>query len=114
MKTRQLKDLVSVGPAILADFEMLGVHSVAALAKRKPESLYRDLCRKTGTRQDPCVLDTFRAAVEQARDPRLPFEKCQWWYWSRVRKAAAVSEGYASGRKLTGAGNVTRRRRNGS
>jgi hypothetical protein len=24
--------------------------------------------------------------VAQARDPRLPAEQCQWWYWSRHRK----------------------------
>ena len=26
------------------------------------------------------------AAVAQARDPQLPVEQCQWWYWSRKRK----------------------------
>jgi hypothetical protein len=25
--------------------------------------------------------------VVQAKDPRLPAEQCQWWYWSRVRKS---------------------------
>jgi hypothetical protein len=25
--------------------------------------------------------------VAQAVDPRLPAEKCQWWYWSKIRKA---------------------------
>jgi hypothetical protein len=24
--------------------------------------------------------------VAQARDPQLPVERCQWWYWSRERK----------------------------
>lgn len=84
---RKLKDLVSVGPAFLKDFAMLGIETVEQLAKRDPEKLYLELCRKTGARQDPCVLDTFRAAVEQARDPNLPPEKCVWWYWSGVRKA---------------------------
>jgi hypothetical protein len=27
--------------------------------------------------------------VAQARNPRLPAQKCQWWYWSRKRKSAA-------------------------
>ena len=86
---RQLQDLVSVGPAIRRDLAKLGVHSVADLARRDPERLYRELCRKTRTRQDPCVLDVFRAAVAQARDPGLPIEQCVWWYWSRRRKEAA-------------------------
>lgn len=88
---RKLEDLVSVGPAIRADFELLGIHTVAWLAQHEPEALYDELCRKTGKRQDPCVLDTFRAAIEQARDPYLPPEKCRWWYWSRVRKALSKS-----------------------
>ncbi len=84
---RQLKDLVSIGPAMLRDFEMLKIHSVANLAKADPRRMYQKLCRLTGERQDPCVLDVFRSAVAQAKNPRLSAEKCQWWYWSRVRKA---------------------------
>lgn len=83
----QLKDLGSIGPAMLRDFEMLGIHSVAQLARQEPKELYQQLCRLTGQRQDPCVLDTFRAAVAQARDPELPPAQRQWWYWSRLRKA---------------------------
>jgi hypothetical protein len=25
--------------------------------------------------------------VAQARNPLLPAQKCQWWYWSHLRKA---------------------------
>jgi hypothetical protein len=28
--------------------------------------------------------------VAQARNPLLPAEQCQWWYWSRQRKAGHV------------------------
>ncbi|OFW07428.1 MAG: hypothetical protein A3H96_05510 [Acidobacteria bacterium RIFCSPLOWO2_02_FULL_67_36] len=68
------------------DFSRLGVNSVEQLARRSPKRLYDELCRRTGQRQDPCVLDTFRAAVAQAQDPDLPIEYCVWWFWSRVRK----------------------------
>lgn len=88
---RKLRDLISVGPAIAADFALLGINSVAELAEHEPEALYKKLCRKTGVRQDPCVLDVFCAAVAQARDPKLPLEKCKWWYWSGVRKKSAPS-----------------------
>ena len=84
---RRLEDLVSIGPAMLRDFELLGIRSVKQLSRHKPESLYEKLCRVTGKSQDICVLDTFRAAVAQARNPQLPAEQCQWWYWSRQRKA---------------------------
>jgi hypothetical protein len=83
---RQLQDLISVGPAMLRDFELLGIRSVAQLSRRDPRKLYETLCRRTGQRQDVCVLDVFSAAVAQARDPLLPAEQSQWWYWSRKRK----------------------------
>ena len=83
---QQLGDLISIGPAMLRDFELLRIRSVTQLALQSPENLYAKLNRLTGRRQDPCVLDTFCAAVAQAKNPRLPAEKCQWWYWSRKRK----------------------------
>ena len=85
-KGRKLKDLISIGPAMLRDFELLGIRSVAALARQNPRQMYEKMERATGQRQDPCVLDTFCAAVAQARNPRLGAEKCQWWWWSRKRK----------------------------
>jgi hypothetical protein len=84
--TRKLSDLISVGPAMLRDFEILGVGSVSQLARRNPERLYESLCRVAPQHQDICCLDVFRAAVAQARDPQLPIDQCQWWYWSRKRK----------------------------
>ena len=84
---RHLQDLTSVGQTFVRDFELLGVRSVAQLARRNPEKLYEGLCRATGRTQDLCCLDVFRAAVAQAQNPRLPEAQRQWWYWSRQRKA---------------------------
>jgi hypothetical protein len=84
---RRLKDLVSVGPAMVRDFELLGIRNVSQLARRKPPRLYENLCRAKGQRQDICCLDVFSAAVAQARNPLLPAAQRQWWYWSRLRKA---------------------------
>ncbi len=85
---RQLDDLSGIGPAMLADFRLLGIQSVEQLKDCEPRVLYDELCRRTGQRQDPCVLDTFTCAVAQARNPDLPAEQRNWWYWSRLRKAA--------------------------
>ena len=85
---RTLANLGSVGPAILRDFERLDIRTVAQLARRNPERLYEELCRITGQVQDICCLDVFRAAVAQARNPRLPVEQTRWWYWSWRRKAS--------------------------
>ena len=87
-ETRRLSDLASVGPAMLRDFERLGIRTVAELARRNPERLYEQLCAVTGHSQDICVLDVFRCAVAQARNPRLPAAQCQWWHWSRKRLTA--------------------------
>jgi nucleotidyltransferase/DNA polymerase involved in DNA repair len=84
--TRQLKDLAGVGPATLNDLVQLGIHSVSELAESDGRELYERLCDLTGVRHDPCCLDVLRCAVAQARDPNLPKEQRNWWYWSRVRK----------------------------
>ena len=65
---RKLSDLISVGPAMLRDFDILGVRSVAQLARRNPDRLYESLCSVAPQHQDICCLDVFRAAVAQARD----------------------------------------------
>ncbi len=84
---RRLEDLVSIGSAMLRDFDLLGIRSVAQLARQNPEKLYERLCAKTGQSVDICCLDVFSAAVAQARNPRLRSEQRNWWYWSRKRKA---------------------------
>jgi hypothetical protein len=80
-------DLRGIGRKMLEDFELLGIESVRELKSQDAHALYDRICGITGTRQDPCVLDTYRCAIEQARNPNLPEEQKDWWYWSRVRKA---------------------------
>lgn len=87
--TRQLKDLFSVGLKTVEDFHLLGITTVSQLKNQSANLLYEKLCRAKGMRIDPCQHDVFRCAVEQAKNPRLDPEKCQWWYWSKVRKAKA-------------------------
>ncbi len=90
--TRQLRDLAGIGKSIEANLHSLGVTSVADLALRDGDDLYHRLCTKTHTRQDPCVLDTFRCGVAQARNPRLPAPQQNWWWWSRQRKAGKLAD----------------------
>lgn len=87
LDTRRLEDLRGVGPAVRKDFARLGIKSVKQLSQQDGKRLYRKLCDLTGTRQDPCVEDTLVCAVAQAKNPDLPAEQRDWWYWSRVRKA---------------------------
>jgi hypothetical protein len=75
---------------MMRDFEVLGIRSVEQLAECDALELYDRLCAVTGERQDPCCEDVFRCAIAQARNPRLPAEKRNWWYWTKVRKARAA------------------------
>ena len=84
---RTLRSLRGIGTAMLKDFEHLRVRSVAQLAREDGLELYERLNRISGVRQDPCVLDTFRCAVAQARNPHLPENQKNWWHWSRLRKS---------------------------
>ena len=79
----QLEQLPNIGPAIAADLRLIGVQQPADLAAHDAYQLYRRLCTATGKRQDPCVLDTFIAAVDFMRgaEPR------PWWAYTAARKA---------------------------
>jgi Pathogenicity locus len=79
-----LEEIPGVGPAIAADLESLGINSVAQLKRRSPEALYKKLCDLTATRQDPCVLYTFRCAVYYAANARHDPEKLKWWNWKNI------------------------------
>ena len=59
-KTRELWDLIAIGPAMLRD--LLRIRSLAQLAKQDPEQMYEKLGRVAQQHQDICVLDVFYAA----------------------------------------------------
>ena len=83
---RKLSDLRSVGPATISDLRLLGITTVEELTGKDAQELYERLCIRTGATHDPCVIDVFQAAIEQATDPSLERRKCNWWYWTKVRK----------------------------
>ena len=77
-----LEDIPNVGPAVAADLRRLGITAPADLLGRDPYALYEDLCEITGQRHDPCLLDTFIAAVRfMAGGPKQP-----WWTYTAERK----------------------------
>ncbi len=79
----RLGDLRNIGKAMQRDFALLGIESVAQLAQQDADALYLELCARTGQRQDPCVHDTFAAAIHQARTG----EALNWWAFTPARKA---------------------------
>jgi hypothetical protein len=81
-----LTAIPNVGPAIARKLLALDVHGLDDLRGRDPEDLFERLCAQEGRRHDPCLLDTFSAAVAYADGgPPRP-----WWEFSRERKARAA------------------------
>jgi len=78
----RLEEIPNVGPSIAGDLRRIGVHLPGDLKGRDPYALYRALCDTSGERQDPCVLDTFIAAVRYMEGaPARP-----WWKYTAERK----------------------------
>ncbi|MET0655775.1 MAG: helix-hairpin-helix domain-containing protein [Pseudoxanthomonas sp.] len=78
----ELQHIPNIGPAMVADFKALGIARPMQLTGADPFSLYQRLCKITGTRHDPCVLDTFISAVRfMEGEPARP-----WWYYTAERK----------------------------
>jgi len=78
----RLEDVPNVGRSIAADLRQLGISRPVELVGRDPYEMYAELCRMTGQHQDPCVLDTFIAAVRYMEgEPKKP-----WWKYTAERK----------------------------
>ncbi len=87
----RLEEIPNVGPAVAADLRRLGITTPGDLLGRDPYALYDDLCQITGQRHDPCLLDTFIAAIRfMTGEPKRP-----WWKYTaeRKRELAARREG---------------------
>ena len=81
----ELQTIPNVGPAVARMRARLEVANVDELRGRDPHELFERLCALDGQRHDPCLLDTFVAAVDFANGtPPRP-----WWEYSRERKARA-------------------------
>jgi hypothetical protein len=87
----QFQSLGSVGPASAQDFWNLGCRSLVELARCDPVDLYEHLRQQSGGSLDPCVEDTIRCAIAQARFPEMPEEYKNWWYWKPQRGRHHIS-----------------------
>ena len=78
----RLEVIPNIGPSIAADLRQLGITTPDDLPGRDPYAMYDDLCRITGQRHDPCLLDPFIAAVRFLEGgPKKP-----WWKYTAERK----------------------------
>ena len=82
-QAQKLTDIPNIGPRIADDFRLLRILKPSDLKGKDPVRLYERLNQVTGQRHDPCVLDTFMAAVEFMNGgPAKP-----WWAFTDQRKS---------------------------
>lgn len=85
---RQLTTMPNVGPAIARRLLQLGFTSPAGLRGQDPGDLFLRCSALASGPEDPCLLDTLRAAVDAANgEPPRP-----WWHYSRERKSSRRTE----------------------
>ncbi len=78
----KLTDLPNIGKAIATDLQLVGIKKPQELIGKDAYQLHDELCRLTGEKHDPCVIDVFLAVVDfmEGGDP-VP-----WWKFTAERK----------------------------
>ena len=78
----RLEDIPNIGPSIADDLRALDIFEPDQLPGKDPYALYRRIGELKGVQQDPCLCDTFIAAVRfMEGGPVRP-----WWYYTPERK----------------------------
>lgn len=82
-EVKKFSDIPNIGSAMIRDFQKLGIKVPNDLKSKDPFTLYKKMCNVSNARQDPCVLDTYMAAVDFMNGaPARP-----WWYYTKLRKS---------------------------
>lgn len=77
-----LEDIPNIGRAVAGDLRRIGIERPQQLRGQDALGLYLTLNRATQQRHDPCMLDTFMAAVDFMNGaPAAP-----WWHYTAERK----------------------------
>ena len=67
---------------MIRDFALLGLTKPTDLKNKNPLTLYKKMGKVSGVRPDPCVLDTYMAAIDFMNGaPARP-----WFYYTKIRK----------------------------
>ena len=78
----QLDELPNIGKSIADKLRLIGIDHPRKLLGKEPFALYEAICKASGNRQDPCVIDVFMSVIHfmEGGDP-LP-----WWSFTSERK----------------------------
>lgn len=81
-KVQKLEDLPNIGKAMATDLRLIGIHSPEQLKGCNGYELYSALCRKTGVRHDPCVIDVLLSITDFMNGGKPQ----PWWSYTEERK----------------------------
>lgn len=81
-EARELEDIPNIGGALAGDLRAIGISRPSQLKGKDGLRLYAKLNQVTGSRHDPCMADTFLAAVDfmNGGAPK------PWWAFTHQRK----------------------------
>lgn len=78
----ELTDLPNIGEVMARDLRLVGIYHPQELIGKDAYQLYDELCKITGKKHDPCVIDVFLSVVDfmNGGDP------APWWEFTEERK----------------------------
>ena len=81
-RVKVLTDLPNIGKAMEKDLLAIGINEPSQLVGKSAYDMYKELCNKTGSKHDPCVLDVFLSITHfMEGDDAKP-----WWEYTEERK----------------------------
>jgi hypothetical protein len=81
-EAKTLEQIPNIGTAVAADLRGIGITKPDQLKGKDGLKLYHKLNRLTGMRHDPCMADTFLAAVDFMNGGKAK----PWWDFTTKRK----------------------------
>lgn len=81
-KVTKLTELPNIGKAIAEDLQLINIQHPQQLIGKDAYQMHDELCRVTGQKHDPCVIDVFLAVIDfmEGSDP------APWWEYTAKRK----------------------------
>lgn len=78
----ELTDLPNIGKSIAEDLKRINIDKPEKLKGKSAYEMYDDLCRVTGQKHDPCVIDVFLSVTDfmNGGEPK------EWWKYTEKRK----------------------------
>lgn len=81
-EVKKFTDIPNVGKAVAEKLVQLKLKSPEELKTKDAFALYTKLNKLTGMRHDPCLLDTFIAAIDFMNGAPARY----WFYYTKERK----------------------------